>query len=623
VAGDELIGGYTGKTLLVDLTRDKIIIEPTNEEFAATYLGGSGYACRLALDHLASSTEPLSPENVLIFATGPLVGTAAPDSGRHVVCARSPLTRLWGESYSGGVFGAKMKFAGFDVIVVRGRAADPTYISVREGKAELRPAKHLWGEDTTSTQKLIKEELHDRAASISCIGKAGENLVKYAAVMNDWNRAAGRTGMGAVMGSKNLKAVSVSGALKVRTARPEEFMKACGNASVFLRENPGPESFRVAGTAAGATYYNEIGDMPNKYFTGGRFEDSDKIDGVAMKETILTGTTACFGCPIRCGRVITIDKGKYAVGKTDGPEYETLCGFGSNLLCTSMEGISYANELCNRYGIDTISCSVAIGFAYHLYQKGVLSKKDTEGMALEWGDIDPAIELVRMIAERRGLGAVLAEGTREMGKKFHAEDEAMNVKGLEIPFHDPRAISALAVSYAASPRGACHNFSMAYLIDAFGFITPELGIVSTEDRQSNDGKAELAFNSENYRAVYNAMLMCIFATPPVQDITDMLMHCTGLKLASQDLLKIGERIIMAKRIMNLRLGATVQDDRLPKHVLKPLTEGPAAGNVPDLNRQLKEYYALRAWDPITGHPSQERLQALGIGSLSEYLPPRK
>jgi len=618
-----LIGGYTGKTLFVDLSRDKAVIEPTNAEFAETYIGGSGYACRLAIDHLKSTTDPLGPENTLIFAAGPLVGTAAPDSGRHAVCARSPLTRLWGEAYSGGVFGAKMKFAGFDTIVVTGRAADPTYISVREGQAEIKRAKHLIGEDTASTQKLIKEELHDKAASVSCVGKAGENLVKYAAVINDWNRAAGRTGMGAVMGSKNLKAVAVSGTGKVPIAEPEDFMKACSSAMKFLRENVGPEAFRVAGTACGATFFNDIGDMPNKYFTRGTFEDTYKIDGVAMKQTILSGTSSCYGCPIRCGRVITINEGKYAVGKTDGPEYETICGFGPNLSCTSIEGISFANELCNRYGIDTISCSVTIGFAYHLYEKGVLSKKDTGGLALEWGEIDPAIELVRMIAERRGLGAVLAEGTREIGKKFGVEDEAMNVKGLEMPFHDLRAISGMAVSYAVSPRGACHNFSMIYLVDTFGFIAPELGIVSSTDRLSNDGKAEMAFNSENYRAVYNAMLMCIFANPSVQDVAGMLSHCTGVELAPQDLLKIGERIITAKRVMNLRLGATVQDDRLPKHAMRPVTDGPTAGNVPDLNRQLKEYYALRGWDPITGHPAQERLHALGIESLSAYLPTRR
>jgi aldehyde:ferredoxin oxidoreductase len=618
---EELIGGYTGKTLFVDLSRDKIIIEPTNEEFAAVYTGGSGYACRLALDHLTSSTEPLGPENVLIFATGPLVGTAAPNMGRHVVCARSPLTRLWGESYSGGLFGAKMKFAGFDVITVKGRAAKPTYISVKDGKAELRKAAQLMGEDTQSTQTLIKEELHDRTASVSCIGKGGENLVKYAAIMNDWNRAAGRTGLGAVMGSKNLKAIAVSGQGKVRVAEPEEFMKASGSAFKFIRESSGTESFRVCGTACAATYFNEIGALPSKYFTGGRFEEADKIDGTQMKQTILTGTSACFGCPIRCGRVITINEGKYAVGKTDGPEYETLCGFGSNLLCTSLEGISYANELCNKFGIDTISCSVTLGLAYYLYEKGVLTKKDTGGLALEWGEIDPAIELVKMIAERRGLGDLLAEGTREMAKKFGAEDEAMQVKGLEMPFHDLRGISGLAVSYAVSPRGACHNFSMLYMVE-IGQIVPELGIVS-EDRMSNDGKAELAFNSENYRAVYNAMQMCVFANPPVQDIAGMLSHCTGLKSTPQDLLKIGERIIMAKRVMNLRLGATVQDDRLPKHAMRPLTEGPTGGNVPDLNRQLKEYYALRGWDPTTGHPSQERLQELGIESLSAYLLPRK
>ncbi len=614
----ELIGGYTGKTLLVDLSREKVVIEPTNEEFAATYIGGSGYACRLALDYLTSSTEPLGSENVLIFAAGPLVGTAAPDTGRHVVCARSPLTRLWGESFSGGVFGAKMKFAGFDIIVVKGRAKKPTYVSARDGQAELRDARQMINEDTQSTQALIKEELRDRAASVSCIGKAGENLVKYAAIVNDWNRVAGRTGLGAVMGSKNLKAVAVSGQSKVPVAEPEEFMKASASASKFLRESSGCEAFRDAGTAAAATYFNEIGDLPSKYFTSGGFEEIYKIDGTEMKQTILTGTSACFGCPIRCGRIITINEGNYAVGKTDGPEYETLCGFGSNLMCTSLEGISYANELCNRFGIDTISCSVTIGLAYYLYEKGVLTKRDTGGLALEWGQIDTAIELVRMIAERRGLGDLLAEGTREVAKKFRAEDAAMHVKGLEMPFHDLRGISGLAVSYAVSPRGACHNFSTLYMVEIGQFV-PELGIVST-DRMSNDGKAELAFNSENFRAVYNAVQMCIFANPPVQDITDMLSHCTGLELLPEDLLKIGERITMAKRVMNLRLGATVQDDRLPKHALMPLADGPTGGNVPDLKRQLKEYYALRGWDPVTGHPSQERLRSLGVESLSAYLP---
>jgi aldehyde:ferredoxin oxidoreductase len=613
-----LIGGYTGKTLLVDLSREKIVVEPTTEDFAATYIGGSGYACRLALDYLTSSTDPLGSENVLIFAAGPLVGTAAPDTGRHVVCARSPLTRLWGESYSGGVFGAKMKFAGFDVILVKGRAKNPTYVSARDGHAELRDARRFVGEDTHSTQELVKEELHDRAASVSCIGIAGENFVKYAAIVNDWNRAAGRTGLGAVMGSKNLKAIAVSGQAKFPIAEPEEFVKACTSASKFLRESSGCEAFRDAGTGAAATYFNEIGDLPSKYFTGGGFEEVYKIDGTEMKQTILTGTSACFGCPIRCGRVITIDEGKYAVGKTDGPEYETLCGFGANLMCTSLEGISYANELCNRFGLDTISCSVTIGLAYYLYAKGVLTKRDTGGLALEWGQIDPAIELVRMIAERRGLGDLLAEGTREAARKFGAEEAAMHVKGLEMPFHDVRGLSGLAVSYAVSPRGACHNFSTLYMVEIGQFV-PELKIVS-EDRMTNDGKAELAFNSENFRAMYNAMQMCIFANPPVQDITDMLSHCTGLHLVPEDLLKIGERITMAKRVMNLRLGATVQDDRLPKHALTPLTDGPTNGNVPDLNRQLKEYYALRGWNPITGHPSQERLYSLGVEGLYAYLP---
>ncbi len=615
-----MIGGYTGRTLFVDLNHGSITEKPTNEEFARTYIGGSGYACRLALDYLERRTDPLGSDNVLIFAAGPLAGTSAPSSGRHAVCGRSPQTGLWGESYAGGVFGAKMKFAGFDVLVVTGRATDPTYISVRDGNAELRPARHLVGEDTSATQKLIKEELRDQSASISCIGKAGENLVKYATVMNDWNRAAGRTGMGAVMGSKNLKAIAVSGNHKVSVANPDEFTKACSSALKFLRESSGTEAFRVAGTACGATYFNEIGNMPNKYFSRGTFEDSYKIDGVSMKQSILSGTSTCYGCVIRCGRVVTINEGKYAIGKTDGPEYETLCGFGPNLSCTSLEAIAFVNELCNRYGMDTISCSVTIGFAYHLYEKGILTKHDTGGFELKWGEIDPAIELVKMIAERRGIGGLLAEGTREMGKKYGVEEQAMNVKGLELPFHDPRAISGMAASYATSPRGACHNYSTIYLVE-IGQIVPELGIFSM-DRLSNDGKAELAFNSENYRAVYNAMLMCQFANPPVQDVADMLSHCTGLEVTPQELLKIGERIIMAKRVMNLRLGATAQDDRLPKHILQPLPDGPAAGNVPDLGRQLKEYYAIRGWDQDTGDPVVEKLHSLGLDSLSAYLPSR-
>ena len=410
--------------------------------------------------------------------------------------------------------------------------AKPTYISAKDGKAELKSARNLIGQDTHTTQALIKEELHESewTSSVSCIGKGGENLVKYAAIMNDWNRAAGRTGLGAVMGSKNLKAVAVSGEGKVPVAEPKEFVNASANASKFLKECSGAEVFRVGGTACSTTWLAEIGAMPSKYFTGGEFEDAYKVDGVEMRQTILTGTSTCFGCPIRCGRVITINEGKYALGTTEGPEYETIAGFGSNLLCASLEGISYANELCNRYGIDTISCSVTIGLAYYLYEKGVLTKKDTGGLALEWGQIDPAIELIKMIAERRGLGDLLAEGTRETAKKFGVEDDAMHVKGLEIPFHDPRAISGNAVSYAVSPRGACHNFSTIYLVEESGQIVPELGIVSA-DRMSDDGKAELAFNSENYRAVYNAMLMCVFVSPPVQDITDMLSHCTGLKLA--------------------------------------------------------------------------------------------
>ena len=606
--------GYMGKILKVNLSTGKISEEPLNMDFAKMFLGGSGLACRILYDMINKDTDPLGPESPLIFMTGPLTGTIAPSCGRYVVCAKSPLTGIWGESNSGGKFGPMLKFSGFDGIIIVGRSEKPVYLSIIDGSAELRSAEHLVGKTTFETQKIIVEELGEKRVSVACIGPAGENLVKYAAIMNDGGRAAGRTGMGAVMGSKNLKAVAVCGSQKVPLADEDKFIEVAKEAHTIVKEAFNSEMFRQLGTGGYVDLAQEMGDMPNKYFTLGVFENASKISGSTMAETILVRNRACYGCPIGCGRVVKIDEGKYKLPETDGPEYETLCAFGSLILNDNLEGLAYANYLCNIYGIDTISCGSTIAFATYLYEQGKISKDETNGIELKWSDIDTVIQLIEMIAFRRGFGDVLAEGVRRIGEKYDARDYAAEVKGLEIPFHDPRAFFGMAICYATSPRGACHLNGDVYLVD-LGQEVPELGIVSG-DRFEEEKKVEVAIKSQNWRTVYNSMIMCQFCNPPAELITKLLTYSIGQEYTIEDIDLLGERIFNLKRILNNKLGVTKKDDYLPKIVLTPLKEGGTEGRVPNIDKMLQKYYEIRGWDQETGTPLKEKLKELGLDKLS-------
>ena len=606
--------GYVGKILKVNLSTGKISEEPLNMDFAKMFLGGSGLACRILYDMINKDTDPLGPENPLIFMTGPLTGTIAPSCGRYVVCAKSPLTGIWGESNSGGKFGPMLKFSGFDGIIIVGRSEKPVYLSIIDGSAELRSAEHLVGKTTFETQKIIVEELGEKRVSVACIGPAGENLVKYAAIMNDGGRAAGRTGMGAVMGSKNLKAVAVFGSQKVPLADEDKFIEVAKEAHTIVKEAFNSEMFRQLGTGGYVDLAQEMGDMPNKYFTLGVFENASKISGSTMAETILVRNRACYGCPIGCGRVVKIDEGKYKLPETDGPEYETLCAFGSLILNDNLEGLAYANYLCNIYGIDTISCGSTIAFATYLYEQGKISKDETNGIELKWSDIDTVIQLIEMIAFRKGFGDVLAEGVRRIGEKYDARDYAAEVKGLEIPFHDPRAFFGMAICYATSPRGACHLNGDVYLVD-LGQEVPELGIVSG-DRFEEEKKVEVAIKSQNWRTVYNSMIMCQFCNPPAELITKLLTYSIGQEYTIEDIDLLGERIFNLKRILNNKLGVTKKDDYLPKIVLTPLKEGGTEGRVPNIDKMLQKYYEIRGWDQETGTPLKEKLKELGLDKLS-------
>ena len=606
-------GGYMGKLLYVDLSRGKIWTEETPEGYARAFLGGSGLACRMLIDMIGPDTDPLGPDNVLMFMAGPLTGTEAPCCGRYTICSKSPQTGIWGESNAGGYFGPRMKSSGFDGLVIMGRSEEPVYLYVHDGQAELRPAGDLWGLTTFETQGALVHELGSDV-SVACIGPAGEKMVRFACVLNDGGRAAGRTGMGAVMGSKRLKAVAVSGDEEVPVANPGGLEEAVRRAREAIEESMLTSIFREFGTAGYVDYAQELGDMPNKYFSKGLFEEADKISGMTMAETILVGRRACFGCPIGCGRIVEVREGKYATPRTDGPGYEALAAFGSNLLVDDLEAITHINYLCNALGLDVISTGVVIGLAYKLFEEGVIGPSDTEGLKLEWGNPEPAVELVKAIASREGLGAVMAEGVRHMGRVFGREGEAAHVKGLEVPFHDPRAFFGMAVCYATSPRGACHLQGDMYMID-MGVEFPELGITSG-DRFDLAGRMSVVAKIQDLRAVYNALVMCQFANLDGPILRDLLASVTGWDIRPGELALAGERIFNLKRIFNLRMGMGPAEDRLPELLLRPLLDGGAAGKAPDLRALLAEYYRVRNWDPETGWPRPEKLAELGLEELA-------
>ena len=609
------MNGYLGKLLIVDLTRGEIRDEPLNTEHTRKFIGGSGLAARYLYDLLSPETEPLGPENPLVFMTGPLVGTRAPSCGRYLICARSPQTRIWGESNIGGFVGPELRFAGYDGIIIRGQAAKPVYLFVKDGQAELRSASHLWGQDSYKTQEAIKEELGDRRVRVACIGEAGENLVNYAAVMADAGRAAGRTGMGAVMGAKRLKAVACRGRKSVPLAKRESFHEIARSALLEVKDDITTQILRQTGTAGSADYFALLGLMPNRYFTQGSFPEVEKISGGAMAETILKGTSGCFGCPAQCGRRVEIRK--YELEETDGPEYETVASLGSLLLISDLEAVSYLSYLCNAYGLDTISTGVTIALVHYLSQEGIIDEQETGGLKLRWGDPDPVIQLVKMIAQREGLGDLLAEGVLAVAKEFGVEEWAAQVQGVEVPMHDPRASAGVVLSYLTSPRGACHNKSDMFWVDV-GRIIEEIGVGAT-DRFQEEGKAEIVARHQNWRSVCDALITCNLMNVPVQGLVDMLNAATGWDVDLEELMIIGERIFNLKRALNITLGWSPEKERLPSLLLQPLEEGGTGGYVPDVERLLLDYYRVRGWDRETGKPTAERLRRLGLEDTARDL----
>lgn len=611
------MSGYMGKLLVVDLTRGELLDEPLDPTWAHDFVGGAGYAARYLYDELGPDTDALGPDNTLMFMTGPLVGTRAPSCGRHEVCAISPLTGIWGESNSGGFWGAELKFSGYDGIVIRGRSETPVWLSIIDGQSpSLHDAAGLWGLDTYETQQRLRDEMEDQKLRVASIGPAGENLVLYAAIMNDHGRAAGRTGMGAVMGSKNLKAIAVRGRQRVPLAEKESFRLTAGQALQTVMDDISSQVYNQMGTASFVDMSMMWGNMPNKYWSQAQFDEATNLSGVAMMETILSRSVPCYGCAVACGREVTLKDTPYGVGVVDGPEYETVAMLGSQLLVDDLPGVAYAGHLCNRYGLDTVSAGSSIALAYLLYDRGFITSADTGGLPLRWGDIDVAHTLLEMIAQRQGFGSILADGVKRISARYQAEDLAVHVNGLEPAAHDPRALSGMAVIYATSPRGACHMQGDMYAVD-MGLTLPEVGI-HPSGRFKTRGKSKVAAKVQDWRTLYNSAIMCAFVNPTAPVLVKLLSEATGW---SSDIVwwqRTGERIFNLKRAFNNRLGVRRGNDRLPERFFVPMSNG-SRGRTPRMEMLLEEYYACREWDWETGKPSPDKLISLGLPEIAKEL----
>jgi len=600
---------FSSRILEVDLSSGLSKYRTLSTDISRLYIGGSMLGAYLMFDEIKPDLDPLSPEAPLAFVSGPLTGTSGPAVGRSVVCAKSPATAAWGESNIGGHLGPQLRAAGVDALIVRGRAQGPVYLWIEDGQVDIRPAEHLWGEeDTYRTQDVIKSELECPAAHVACIGRAGETQIPFSLILCDHGRVAGRTGMGAVMGSKNLKALAVHGTGKRPIVHPQDFNRLRSSANRALKGDVVTSGMRDFGTASASDIFDYFAMMPKMYYSRGSLADVDRISGPTMSETILSGVSTCHGCVIACGRKVKLADGV----ERKGPEYETLIGFGPNMGSTDMEAITRIGELCDRYGMDTISLANAIGLAFLMYERGYLDQAVCGG-DLQWGDMQAVERLVHQTVERDGLGAYLAAGALALARAFDAVELAVQVKGLEAAFHDPRGATGVALTYATSPRGACHNQSHYYMVE-IGQTMEDIGI-ERFDRQAGPEKAGNVARHQDWLTIQNSLILCIFSNVPHETTRLLINHATGWDYSLEELLVSGERGWNLKRIINTRLGFTVNDDGLPEQLLRPLAEGGSAGFEIPFEEMLKAYYRARGWDPATGVPEAGTLKRLGLDGL--------
>ncbi|MDE2180305.1 MAG: aldehyde ferredoxin oxidoreductase family protein [candidate division NC10 bacterium] len=597
--------GWTGTILRVNLSNGSVAKEPLDPQLARAYIGGRGLATKILYDETDPTLNPLRPANKLILATGPLTGTNAPTGGRYMVVTKSPLTGAIACSNSGGYVGAEMKYAGYDLVIVEGKAPYPVYLWVNNDRVEIRDAAQVWGQSTHETEDALRAAT-SAEAKISSIGPAGETLSLTACVINDKHRAAGRSGVGAVMGSKNLKAVVFRGTRSVKVAHPQAFMRACLEAVAKLKADHGSgEGLPTYGTPGIVNVINAHGFMPTNNFQFGQFAGADKISGETIHDKILIRNKGCFACTIACARVTEIKAGRFK-GSGEGPEYETVWGLGAMTGVDDLAAVTKANYLCNELGMDTIEAGVAIATAMELFERGYILERET-GRSLRFGDADALVEMTEKLGRGEGFGALLALGGARLAERYGHPELFMGVKRQAFPAYDGRGAQGIGLGYATSNRGACHLRGYTIAAEVFG-------VPRKMDPFITEGKAALAKASQDATAFVDSTGTCVFTTFALgpADLHAMLELATDAGYTVEEVLKIGERIWNLERLFNLRAGLSAKDDTLPRRILEePIPAGPAKGKVARLGEMLPEYYALRGWTP-EGVPTPEKLRELDL-----------
>jgi len=600
---------YAGNVLRVDLSESKHTIEDLDEDLARDFIGGRGLGSKIVVDEVDPNVDPFDEDNKLIFAVGPLTGSGVPTGGRYMVITKSPLTGTITNANSGGHFGPEMKGAGYDMIIFEGKSPEPVYLFIEDDKIEIRSARELWGKTIHQTCELIKGQFESpweaQQYRIACIGPAGEKLVRMACIAND-DRVAGRSGVGAVMGSKNLKALVVKGTKGVSLHNKDQFKETLKGVMDKIKASPVTSEFAPTfGTSGSVPLFNESGVLPAYNFRQGVFKSAEKISGQTIAETILIGREGCYACPIHCGRVTKVEEDNYK-GQGKGPEYETLALLGSNCGIDNLSAIAKANYICNDLGIDTMSAGGTIATAMELFDKGVISEKEV-GFTLNFGSAEAMVKAVEMMGLREGFGDILAEGGYRIAEKYGHPEVFMGVKKQEFAGYDPRACKGMGLQFATCNRGACHIRGAVYI--------PELyGIPEKIDPLTTEGKAGWTKIFQDFTAIVDSAGMCMFTFLAIwkDEMRAMLNDTTGAGYTMEEMMRVGERIWNLERLFNLDAGFSKVDDTLPKRILEePAPEGPAKGHVCELDKMLTEYYQLRGWDE-NGVPTKEKLSELNL-----------
>ncbi len=594
--------GYAGKILRVDLSTKEVKTETLDEKLAKKFIGGRGLGTKIFYDEVSPQVDALSEENKILFVTGPLTGTPTVTTARYMVVTKSPLSDTIASSNSGGYWAPELKFAGYDMIIVEGKADKPCYIMIEDDKVEIRDAAHLWGKVVSETTKILEKETPEKSRVLA-IGPAGEKLSKIAAVMNDVSRAAGRSGVGAVMGSKNLKAISVRGTQKVKVADEDGLKEAHFEMLKRIRENGVTgEGLPAYGTAVLVNIINETGVFPTNNFQLSQFADAEEVSGETLAEKYLVKKDPCYRCPIACGRYTKVDD-----IEGGGPEYETIWAFSADCGVGDLPSIIKANYWCNELGLDTISAGATLAAAMELYQRGYIKEEDANGIPLEFGNSEAVVEWTKRMGNREGFGDKLAEGSYRLADSYGVPELSMSVKKLELPAYDPRGIQGQGLQYATSNRGGCHV--RGYL------ISPEiLGEPEKIDRLAIEGKATWSKIFQDLTALIDSTGLCLFTSFAMgaDEYAKVINKVLGTDWTAEDILLAGERIWNLERLFNLEAGVDPSQDTLPKRLLEEgISEGPSKGHVTRLSEMLPEYYEIRGWTK-EGIPTEEKKKELGI-----------